>query len=52
MVDPDGNIKANLELGTYPNHAVVDSKGVVYAVNKAKGQDDAEGDRITRVMAK
>lgn len=51
VVDPDGNIKANLELGTYPNHAVVDSKGVVYAVNKAKGQDDAEGDRITRVMA-
>ncbi|QDD89905.1 ATP-binding protein [Pseudomonas oryzihabitans] len=52
VVDPDGNIKANLELGTYPNHAVVDSKGVVYAVNKAKGQDDAEGDRITRVVAK
>ena len=52
VVDPDGNIKANLELGTYPNHAVVDGKGVVYAVNKAKGQDDAEGDRITRVVAK
>lgn len=52
VVDPDGTIKANLELGTYPNHAVVDGKGVVYAVNKAKGQDDAEGDRITRVMAK
>ncbi|MDT3722684.1 ATP-binding protein [Pseudomonas oryzihabitans] len=52
VVDPDGNIKANLELGTFPNHAVVDSKGVVYAVNKAKGQDDAEGDRITRVVAK
>ncbi|WP_145011767.1 ATP-binding protein [Pseudomonas oryzihabitans] len=52
VVDPDGNIKANLELGTFPNHAVVDGKGVVYAVNKAKGQDDAEGDRITRVVAK
>jgi len=52
VVDPDGTIKANLELGTYPNHAVVDGKGVVYAVNKAKGQDDAEGDRITRVVAK
>ncbi|MEH3021182.1 MAG: ATP-binding protein [Pseudomonas oryzihabitans] len=52
VIDPDGTIKANLELGTFPNHAVVDGKGVVYAVNKAKGQDDAEGDRITRVVAK
>lgn len=52
VVDPDGTIKANLELGTFPNHAVVDGKGAVYAVNKAKGQDDAEGDRITRVVAK
>ena len=52
VVDPDGTIKTDLELGTYPNHAVVDGKGVVYAVNKAKGQDDAEGDRITRVVAR
>ena len=48
VVDPDGKLVANLPDGTFPNHVTVDGKGNVYAVNKAKGQDDAEGDRITR----
>ncbi|WP_198293231.1 YncE family protein [Pseudomonas massiliensis] len=48
VVDPDGNLVANLANGTFPNHVTVDSKGNVFAVNKSKGPDDAAGDRITR----
>ena len=48
VVDPDGKLIANLAGGTFPNHAVADGKGNVFSVNKAKGPDDAEGDRITR----
>ncbi|WP_263263169.1 ATP-binding protein [Pseudomonas sp. RIT-PI-S] len=48
VVDPDGKIVANLAGGTFPNHVVADGKGNVFAVNKAMGPDDEQGDRITR----
>jgi DNA-binding beta-propeller fold protein YncE len=48
VVDPDGKLVANLAGGTFPNHVVADGKGNVFAVNKAKGPEDTEGDRITR----
>lgn len=49
VVDGDGGIVANLEGGTYPNHASNDGNGTVYAVNKARGADDPQGDHIRRI---
>ena len=49
VVDTEGNIVANLDNGSYPNHVVSDGKGHVYAINKSFGEDDAQGDRITRI---
>ncbi|MEQ4618180.1 MAG: YncE family protein [Corticimicrobacter sp.] len=49
VVDPDGTIVAVLEGGSLPNHASVDGKGNVYVVNKARGQDDPEGNKIRRL---
>ncbi|MFT3719678.1 YncE family protein [Pseudorhodoferax sp.] len=49
VVDPDGRIVGNLDLGSFPNHVAVDGKGNAFVVNKARGTGDAEGDRISRV---
>ncbi|WP_353173516.1 YncE family protein [Paracandidimonas soli] len=49
VVDVDGKIVANLPGGTFPNHATPDGKGAVYVVNKSRGKDDPQGDRITRI---
>lgn len=49
VLSGDGKIVANLDGGTFPNHALADGKGNVYVVNKARGQDDAQGDRLTRL---
>ena len=49
VIDPDGRIVANLDNGTLPNHVATDGKGNVFAVNKSRGEDDAKGDRITRI---
>jgi DNA-binding beta-propeller fold protein YncE len=52
VVDRNGKLVANLAGGTFPNHVHADGKGAVYAVNKSRGKDDPEGDRITRIVAK
>ena len=49
VVNLEGEIVANLPGGSYPNHAVIDGKGGVYAVNKARGEDDPNGDLITYI---
>ena len=49
VVDTNGKIVANLPGGTLPNHVTFDGKSSVYAVNKARGAEDAQGDRITRI---
>lgn len=49
VVARDGSVVANLAGGTYPNHVSSDGKGAVFAVNKSKGADDAEGDRVARI---
>ena len=49
VVDIDGKIVANLPGGTYPNHTAIDGKGGIYAVNKARGTDDPQGDRISYI---
>ena len=52
VLDENGKIIANLEGGSLPNHVSVDGKGNAYAINKARGADDATGDRITRLTPK
>ncbi len=52
VLDENGKIVANLEGGSFPNHVAVDGKGNAYAINKARGADDATGDRITRLTPK
>lgn len=53
VVDPaSGKLVANLDGGSFPNHVTADGKGNVFAVNKSSGEDDANGDRITRIALK
>ncbi|PZO66805.1 MAG: ATP-binding protein [Paracoccus denitrificans] len=52
VVNPDGEIVGNLEVGTYPNQLRADGKGNIWAVNKSRGQDDDAGDRLTRIIPK
>ncbi len=49
VVNTDGEIVANLDGGSYPNQARATADGTVYAVNKSRGEDDAEGDRVWRI---
>ncbi len=52
VVDGTGKIVANLPGGSFPNHVLEDGKGNVYAINKARGEDDPNGDRISRFTPK
>lgn len=52
VVSPEGEIVANLDGGSFPNHVVADGKGHVFVINKARGENDASGDRITRLSPK
>ncbi|MDS9468839.1 YncE family protein [Paracoccus sp. MBLB3053] len=52
VVDPRGNIIANLDAGSMPNQLRADGRGNVWAVNKARGEDDPVGDRIWRITPK
>lgn len=49
VLDVNGKIVANLPGGTLPNHVTNDGKGNIYAVNKGRGDEDAEGNRLTRI---
>ncbi|PAT00497.1 MAG: hypothetical protein BSR46_02005 [Candidatus Dactylopiibacterium carminicum] len=49
VVDMDGKIVANLPGGSYPNHVADDGKGTIYLINKTRGSEDPEGDRVTRI---
>ncbi|TDB29265.1 DUF4394 domain-containing protein [Stenotrophomonas sp. ATCM1_4] len=50
VVDEAGNIVANLDGGTYPNHVSKGPGTAMFAINKSRGEDDAKGDRITRFI--
>ncbi|MFU0504811.1 YncE family protein [Pseudaminobacter sp. NGMCC 1.201702] len=52
VVDPNGKIVANLENAPLANHVIADGKGNVYAINKSRGPDNPQGDRITRITQK
>ena len=47
--DPEGTIVANIDGGTMPNQLRADGKGNVFVVNKSRGEDDPEGDRVWRI---
>lgn len=49
VVDATGKIIANLDGGSYPNHVNADGKGNIFAVNKARGANDARGDFVRRI---
>ncbi len=51
-VNGNGEIVANLDGGSFPNHVSVDGEGNAYLVNKSKGKDDPTADRITRIHLK
>lgn len=51
VVNTEGEIVANLDAGTFPNQLRADGKGNVFAVNKSRGEDDPNGDRIWRIKA-
>lgn len=51
VLDPEtGKITANLDGGSFPNHVIAVGDGTIYAVNKARGQDDERGDHIRRIV--
>lgn len=52
VVGTDGTVVANIDAGTYPNQLRADGKGNVWAVNKSRGADDEEGDRIWKISPK
>ncbi|AQS51750.1 ATP-binding protein [Paenalcaligenes hominis] len=52
VLDSDGNLIANLEVGSFPNHIATDHNGHVFFVNKARGQNDDSADFITRLQLK
>lgn len=52
VVDPDGKLVANLDGGTFPNQAIADGKGGVWAVNKSFGDNDPNGNRLWHITAK
>ena len=52
VVNGEGKIVANLAGGTFPNHVPADGRGDVLVINKSKGADDPEGDRISHIVPK
>lgn len=48
-VNTKGEIVANLDAGSLPNHLTEDDKGNVLAVNKSRGENDEAGDRIWKI---
>ena len=49
VVNTDGEIVANLDAGNLPNQLRADGNGNVWAVNKARGEDDPTGDNVWRI---
>ena len=51
-VSADGEVKANLKVGSFPNQLLADGKGTVWAVNKSAGENDESGDKIWKITPK
>ena len=52
VIDAHGNLTANLPGGSYANHVFTDGKGVVWSLNKSRGDTDKTGDHISRFSFK
>ncbi|QPM91852.1 YncE family protein [Pseudooceanicola algae] len=52
VLNADGEVVGNLEVGSYPNHLTADSKGGILVVNKRQGDNDETGDKVTRITPK
>lgn len=52
VVDAQGQILAQLDGGSFPNHVFTDGQGHVFALNKARGSNDEQGDFIRRIQRK
>ncbi|MDO6587891.1 ATP-binding protein [Salipiger sp. 1_MG-2023] len=52
VLDPEGELLANLDVGSTPNHLAQDGQGNVYVVNKSAGEDDPTAHQLTRLTAK
>jgi len=52
VVNDEGQIVANLNGGSFPNHLTTGPDGAIFAVNKARGADDASGDHVRRIVRK
>lgn len=52
VVSRQGEIVANLNAGTSPNQLRADGTGRIWAVNKARGENDPNGDNIWRIVPK
>lgn len=49
VVDTTGAIVANLDAGNLPNQLRADGMGNVWAVNKSRGEEDPDGDRVWKI---
>lgn len=47
-----GEVLANLDGGSFPNHLSLAPDGTAFAVNKARGKDDAKGNMLRRIAPK
>ena len=52
VISPEGEVIANLDVGSTPNHLTQDGQGNVYVVNKSGGEEDPTAHQLTRVTAK
>lgn len=52
VISPDGEVVANLDVGSTPNHLTQDGQGNVYVVNKSGGDEDPTAYQLTRITAK
>ena len=52
VINLNGDVLANLSIGSLPNHLSTDGEGNVFLVNKARGQNDESGDQLSRLHFK
>lgn len=52
VVNPAGEVVANLDVGGFPNQLRADGLGNVWAVTKSRNENDEAGDRLWRITPK
>lgn len=49
VISPEGEVLANLQIGSTPNHLAADGSGGVYVVNKSGGEDDPTANQVSHI---